>query len=107
MMTIEDIKRELESAPIYLENERDLFLFDTVIGMDIETISENEDDIHEILDALIESFHGNIYFKSKEKSMTREERLKEIAASELIRKPDEFLHYASEVSFSSDSFFAD
>ena len=105
MMTIDEIESELESAPVYLENERDLYLFDALIGIDIATIAKRENEVHEIIGILLESFQGNMYFRSKKKSESRERRLKEIAGSNLVRLPEEFLYYVDETSFSTDGHF--
>lgn len=107
MNRFEEILQEINSSPIYLEGGRDLIIFDELINMNIDQISAHEDEFHEIMGALIESFHGNLYFRTKKKAKAREARLLEIASSGRVKLPDEFLYYAQETSFSSDGYFND
>ncbi|MFQ1702825.1 hypothetical protein ACJ5NV_19770 [Loktanella agnita] len=104
-MTLEEIQAELENAPLYLEDGRDLVLFDEIISLDIAEIADHEADVHEIMEVLIESFRGNFYFRSMEKSPEREARLREIMNSGKVDFPDEFHFYIDETSFSSDGHF--
>ena len=74
--------------------------------METELICRHEEEVHAIVDALIISFHGNMYFRTLEKSAARDIKLREIAASDKVKRLDDFLHYADETSFSSEGYFA-